>query len=261
MEYETLKLSYKDKIGIITFNRPDKLNAMSQKFFAELLSATKEMDDNDDVVVVIIKGEGKAFSSGLDFYDFLQNFKNNKQGKTDEEFLNENVIFMQDSISSIENSKKIYIAAVHGYCVGGGLDLASTCDMRVASQDAVFSILETQIGVVADLGSIQRLPRIIGEGNVRLLAYTSMKIDAKKALSIGLVNEIYKDKDEMLNGAFEIAREIISKPKKAVLGTKTALNYGLTHSTEESLRFAARFNANLFDYDTVKNRFLSNVKK
>ncbi len=261
MDYKLLKLSYKDAIGVITFNRPDKLNAMSQLFFKELLSATKEMDENDDIGVVIINAEGKAFSAGLDFNDFLQNFVENKNGKSDEEFLNDNVVFMQDSISSIERSKKIYIAAIHGYCVGGGLDLAATCDIRIASEDALFSIMETKLGVVDDLGSIQRLPRIIGEGNVRLLAYTAMKIDAKKALSIGLISEIYKDKDDVLRGAFDIANSMLSNPKEALMGTKIALNYGLFHNIDESLKFAAQYNAKLFDFDSVKSRFLSNIKK
>ncbi len=261
MEYKTLKTDFADNIGIITFNRPNKLNAMSQQFFKELLLATKAMDENDNIAVVIINAEGKAFSAGLDFNDFLQNFINNKQGKTDEEFLDDNVIFMQDSISSIERSKKIYIAAIHGYCVGGGLDLASTCDIRIASKDAVFSIMETKIGVVADLGSIQRLPRIIGEGNVRLLAYTAEMIDAEKALSIGLISEIYEDKEGVLKGAFDIAEAILSNPKEALAGTKIALNYGLSHTIDDSLRFAAEYNAKLFDFDKVKDRFLKNIKK
>ncbi len=261
MLYKLLNIEYNENIGVITFNRPDKLNAMTQEFFRELSLATKEMENNDSVSIVIINAKGKAFSAGLDFHDFLKNFIENKKDKTDEDFLNDNVVFMQNSISSIANSKKIYIAAIHGYCVGGGLDLASSCDIRIASEDAIFSIMETRVGVVADLGSIQRLPLIIGEGNVRLLAYTAMKIDAKKALSMGLISEICKDKEDVLKEAFEIAKQMLLNPPEALIGTKIALNYGLYHNIEESLRFAAEYNSKLFDFDKIKNRFLQNIKK
>ncbi len=262
MDYKLIKLDYKGAIGYITFNRPEKLNAFTQEFFSELAKAVEEMDKNDNIGVVIIKAEGDSFSAGLDFHDFLQNIEQHRNDKkSDEDFLKNNVMFMQNSISRIEQSKKIYIAAIHGYCVGGGLDLASTCDIRVASENAVFSIMETKLGVVADLGSLQRLPKIIGEGSVKLLAYTSMKIDAKTALSMGLVSRIYKNKEETIKGAENIAEKIIFNPIKAVFATKEALNYGNSHSVEESLEFAARYNAELFDFDEVKGRFLKNIKK
>ncbi len=261
MNYHSIRVEVRDSIGLILLNRPDKLNSLTMRFFHELSTASSELEKNENVVTIIITGEGKAFSSGLDFNDFLKHYEENKQGKREEDFLYNQIVFMQNSISSIANSRKVYIAAIHGYCFGGGLDLASTCDIRVASEDTLFSIMETRMGIVADLGSIQRLPRIIGESNTRLLAYTSMKIDSKTALSMGLVSRIFRNREETLKGAFDIAYKIASNPKEAVFGTKIALNYGMSSTVEDALGFAAEYNAKLFDYREIKKRFLSNLRK
>jgi enoyl-CoA hydratase len=263
MENKMIETFKEDGIGFLTLNRPDKLNALSMKLLEELRKAVEELDNDDEISVVIMKGKGRAFCAGLDFYDFLQLVQKNMTEDREKikNFLYESVVFMQESIASINRSKKIYIAAIHGFCVGGGLDIASTCDIRLATKDSVFSIMETKIGVVDDLGAIQYLPKIIGEGNTRLLAYTARKIQAKEALRIGLVSEVYENEQELMKKAKELALEIMKNPKDALAGTKEAMNYGLDHSVEESLRFAARFNSTLFNFEEVKNRFLNNVKK
>ncbi len=259
MEYQTLKVRVEDDIGFIELNRPEKLNALSRRLFEELQAAVEELDKKD-ITVVILSGNGRAFSAGLDFYEFLEDVRKASSDKL-ERFLYERVVFMQDSISSIEHSSKVYIAAISGFCVGGGLDIASTCDIRFASRDAVFSIMETRVGVVADLGALQRLPRIIGEANTRLLAYTARKIDAKEAYRIGLVNGIYDTKEALMEASIACAKEISSNPIEAIEGTKKALVYGISATTEESLRFAAEYNARIFDFDRIMERFLENVGK
>ncbi len=259
MSYKTLRVDMVEDVGIISFNRPDKLNALSMELLGELGKAVKEME-KQQTPVVILTGEGKGFSSGLDFYDFLKEIDEFK-GEDLEEFLYQKVLFMQENINAIESSSQVYIAAIHGVCVGGGLDIAATCDIRIASRDAIFSIMETKVGVVPDLGSIQRLPRIIGEANTRLLAYTSRKISAEEAMRMGLINLLCDDRDSVVEEAIKLAKEIKANPNDAVRGTKKAFVYGLSHTLDDSFRFAARYNAKIFDFNKVKRQFLNNLGK
>ncbi|WP_035589808.1 enoyl-CoA hydratase/isomerase family protein [Hippea jasoniae] len=260
---DAVKIYKEDGIGFLALNRPDKLNALNKDIFDGIAKGVKEFDKDNDVSVVVIYGEGRAFCAGLDFKDFLGRFRP-ENFKSTEDLYNavyEYVVFMQDSFSVIENSKKVYIAAINGFCVGGGLDLAATCDIRVASRDAVFSIMETQVGVIDDLGALQRLPRIIGEGHTKYLAFTSDKISSNEAYRMGLVEKITETKKELLLLAKKIAKNISSKRKKAVFGTKIALHHLREHTVAESLLFTAKSNADLFDPQLLMENFLKNIGK
>ena len=149
---------------------------------------------------------------------------------------------MQASVSSLANTTKPVIAAIHGYCIGGGVDLAAACDIRLATADAVFSVREAKVAIVADLGSLQRLPRIVNAGHVAELAYTGKDIDAARAEKIGLLNDIYPTNEDLMTAARSLAREIAANSPLAVQGTKSVLQAGDGATVEEGLEFVARWN-------------------
>jgi len=158
---------------------------------------------------------------------------------------------LQHSISSVADCPKPVLAAIHGYCIGGGVDLASACDIRLASADAVFSVRETKVAIVADLGSLQRLPHIIGKGHVAELAFTGKDITAARAKEIGLVNEVFADADAVVSGARAMAAEIASNSPLAVEGTKAVLTAGEGRSVAEGLDYVAAWNAGFLQSDDL----------
>ncbi len=255
MNYKTVKKeNVSDGVAFLTLNRPDKLNAINVEMFKEIGEAVKSMDEDGNVSVVIFKGEGDNFSSGLDFFDLFLQLKSSKDFN-----LWNHIIFMQDAFLSIYKSKKIYIAAVDGYCLGAGLDLISACDLRIATNRSKFSIAETKLGIVADLGALQHLSRILSEQIVRYWAYTSRIFDSKEAYDAGLLLKICSSKEELMEASKNIAKEIISNPQKAILNTKKVINYSLYNTLEESLRFAGKQNLEL-DEKELLSRFQSGLK-
>ena len=242
------------KIVILYLNRPEKLNAMNFKFWGKLPEVIEELENNPKISVVIIAGEGRAFSAGLDIKDFAINFKENIIAEThiQREALYKQILLMQKGFDMMANGKKIYISAVHGVCIGGGLDMISATDLRFCSKDAIFSLREIKLGIVADLGSLNRLPYIIGESNTKLLAYTGKDINSTEALRIGLVNTIYENKDELLKNVIKTARDIAINDKKVLSGIKDVLDYNLKHSIDDSLNYVALRNSSFLNTDGFK---------
>ena len=158
---------------------------------------------------------------------------------------------MQASVTAVADCPKPVIAAIHGYCIGGGVDVVSACDIRVASADAVFSVRETKVAIVADLGSLQRLPRIIGHGHVAELAFTGKDITAARAQEIGLVNDVFADADAVVAGALSMASEIAGNSPLAVEGTKAVLTAGEGRSVAEGLDYVAAWNAGFLQSDDL----------
>jgi len=255
MEYRTIK---RDKIGdgvlSITFNRPEKLNAFNVDMFKEINEVVKEIDADDNTLVVIVKGEGGNFSSGLDFFDLINYMKSNKDFD-----LWKHIIFMQDTFLSIFKSKKIFIATVDGYCLGAGLDFASACDLRVATNRAKFSVAETKLGIVADLGVLQHLIRIVGEQVVRYWAYTSRIFGAEEAFDAGLILDICETDEELKDVSENLAKSIAKNPKKAVINTKRSINYSFYNPLLESLRFTGKLNLGIDTRELIE-RFKKGLK-
>jgi enoyl-CoA hydratase len=162
------------------------------------------------------------------------------------------ILQLQDSLSCLERARMPVIAAVQGGCVGGGVDMITACDMRYCSEDAFFCIQEINIGIIADVGTLQRLPKIIPSGMARELAYTGRRLPARRAREIGLVNEVYPTQEAMLAGVMEIAREIAGHSPLAVSGSKEMLNYARDHSVEEALNYIATWQAGMFQPDDVR---------
>jgi enoyl-CoA hydratase len=243
--------------AVLYLNRPEKLNAMSWPFWRDLPFVVDDLEKDPEVRVVVIAGRGKSFSVGIDVFEFFVNNQDTLIGATPEfrEKLYDLIIQMQEGFNHMTQGNNIYIAAVHRHCIGAGLDLSSACDLRLAAKDARFSLRETKIAIVADMGSLNRLPNIIGQGNTRMLAFTGRDCPADVALRMGLVNELYENQEELMKGALELAKEIAGNADNAVRGTKKVLNYMEDHSVDDGLKYVAAWNSAFFNTDAVQKAF------
>jgi enoyl-CoA hydratase len=227
-------------VATLWLDRPEKRNAMAPSFWHDLPYAMAELGDDPDVRAVVLAGKGKSFCAGLDLTAFggagigLQQAKPASQAEANLQQVRTTRSF-QAAITSIANCPVPVIAAIHSHCIGGGIDLVTACDIRLASADATFGVRETKIGIAADAGTLQRLPGIITKGHVAELAYTGKDIDAARAEKIGLVNDVYPDQQATLDAAYAIANEIASNAPLAVRGTKFMLQQGEDLTTEQSL--------------------------
>jgi enoyl-CoA hydratase len=243
MGYEHLEIERDGHVATLWLSRPDKLNAMSADIWEDIPSAMAEIETDDSARVVVVAGRGKAFSVGIDVA-LLATLRPGA-GSTAEsnQALHGTIKRLQRTASCLAESPKPVIAAVHGYCLGGGMALATACDIRLAAVDAVFSIRETRMGLVADTGILQRLPAMIGAGHTAELAYTGKDIDAGRALSIGLVNGVFPDAGATLEAAYELAREIAGNSPLVVQGIKQVLAANQGRTVEEGLDYVARWNS------------------
>lgn len=244
-QYETYLVDIDNKIAHVRFNRPEKANSLAQTGWDELETIFKELDLRSDVRVIVLSGEGKNFCAGIDLEMFMglaQDLGIKDEGRK-REALRRNVHRLQAPINAIENCSKPVLAAIHRACVGGAVDIVTACDMRYCTSDAFFSIEEINIGMVADLGTLQRLPKLIGEGIVRELAYTGRRMLADEARERQLVNEVYDDKETMMAEVMQIAETIASKSPLSIRGTKQVLNFSRDHSVADGLEYIATWNA------------------
>ncbi|QSI78913.1 crotonase/enoyl-CoA hydratase family protein [Niveibacterium microcysteis] len=242
---QTVTLSLDSGIARITLNRPDKLNALNDEMWRELREAFTWADSTSAARVVILSGNGRAFSTGIDLAMLagLRERIRHADLARSQELLRALILDLQDCVSSIERCRKPVIAAIHGPCIGGAVDIISACDMRYASANAIFSVREIDIGMAADVGTLQRLPRIIPDGIARELAYTGRNVLAEEAKEFGLVNRVFDTPDQLLEGVGEVAATVAAKSPLAIRGVKEMLNYGRDHSVEDGLRYVATWNA------------------
>lgn len=242
--YETYLVDVENKIAHVRFNRPDKANSLAQEGWDELEAIFTELDTRSDVRVIILSGEGKNFCAGIDL-ELLANFTANlpeDEGRK-REAIRRNVKRLQAPINAIEKCSKPVLAAIHRACVGGAIDITTACDMRYCTVDAFFSIEEINVGMVADLGTLQRLPELIGEGITRELAFTGRRMNADEARERQFVNQVYADKEAMMSAVMGIAETIASKSPLSIRGTKQVLNFSRDHSVADGLEYIATWNA------------------
>jgi enoyl-CoA hydratase len=243
--YQSFRVQISQHVAQVAINRPDKANALDQVAWQELRQLFETLDALPEVRVVILSGEGRHFCSGIDL-SLLMSITNRSshscEGRSRER-LRKSILDLQSSIQAIERCRKPVLAAIHGGCIGGGVDLVSGCDMRYCTDDAFFTIKEIDVGMVADLGTLQRLPKLIGEGMVRELAYTGRNVSGKEAREIGLVNRTYADRDTMMVDVQQLAAQIAGKSPLSIRGTKEMLNYARNHSVEDGLNYIATWNA------------------
>ncbi|AYF73170.1 crotonase/enoyl-CoA hydratase family protein [Nocardia yunnanensis] len=245
-EWKAFEVESKDHIAQVTLTGPGKGNAMGPDFWRELPLVFGELDADPQVRAIVLTGSGKHFSYGLDLPAMSPLFgplladKALAAPRTD--FL-KHVREMQQSVTAVADCTKPVIAAVSGWCIGGGLDLIAAADIRLASADATFSLREAKVAIVADIGSLHRLPGIIGEGHVRELAFTGKDIDAARAEKIGLVNDVYADQDAVLDAAHALAREIAGNPPLVVQGIKDVLDQPKRGKVADGLRYVSVWNS------------------
>ena len=196
--FDTLELHIEQQVATVSLNRPDKANSMNAAMWAELQACFEWLDEEPAVRAVILAGNGKHFCAGLDLAMFGNLHGASSEPARRAEHLRRTILRLQDNLSAIEKCRKPVLAAIHNTCIGGGVDMTCCADMRYATEDAYFSIREIDIGMTADVGTLQRLPKLIPDGAVRELAYTGRAMDAEEARELGFVNRVYEDRETML---------------------------------------------------------------
>ncbi|XP_063168714.1 delta(3,5)-Delta(2,4)-dienoyl-CoA isomerase, mitochondrial isoform X2 [Candoia aspera] len=253
--YETLKLErVRGKVLHVELNRPEKRNAMNVAFWREMVECFNKIAQDSECHVVVISGAGKMFTSGIDLMDMGSVFLMAEGDDMARKAWNirKKIRDYQESFTVLEKCPKPIIAAIHGGCIGGGVDLISACDIRYCTQDAWFQVKEVDLGLAADVGTLQRLPRIIGNRSlVNELAFTARKLMAPEAESCGLVSRVFRDQESMLQSAFDLATEIASKSPIAVQGTKINLVYSRDHSVPEGLKYMATWNMSMLQTEDI----------
>lgn len=233
-------------VARLIMNRPDKANGMTPDFWADLPRLLASLDRDETVRVALIKGEGRHFTGGMDLAAFagLANLFRQDPGRA--AFAMRNMILnLQDAFNAIERTRFPVIAAVHGACIGAGIDMITACDLRLASADASFSVEEIHIGMAADVGTLQRLPKLIPPSVAAELAYTGRRFDAAEAKAIGLVSRVLDDKDALDAAAEELASSIAAKSPLAIAGIKRNLAYARDHSVADGLDYIATWNGGM----------------
>ena len=263
MQFETLSVTLQDHIATVRLNRPDKANAMNATMWQEIRKAFQWVDDTPEARVAILQGEGKLFTGGIDL-SMMMSLAPQRQGACDgraREALRRTVLDLQDTLTSLERCRKPVLAAIHGGCIGGGIDLITCADMRYASQDAYFTVKEIDIGMVADVGTLQRLPRLVGDGMARELAYTGRKFSAAEALEMRLVNRVFESRDALYSGVREIAATIAAKSPLSIRGTKEMITYARDHSVADGLNYIATWNAAMLMSQDLTEAMSANMAK
>ena len=243
MGYDHLEIEQSGHVATVWLNRPEKLNAMSEDMWVDLPAAMGDLDADETVRVVVLAGRGSSFTVGIDIemLSSLQPTGSSEENVSDR--LYTQIKRLQVTGSCLADSPKPVIAAVHGHCLGGGMGLITACDIRYGSAESVFSIRETRMAIVADVGTLQRLPAIVGAGHTAELAFTGADIDATRAAEIGLLNRVFPDAAATYEAALELAGQIASNSPLVVQGIKTILSVDEPRSTAESLEQVARWNS------------------
>ena len=257
--FETLKLEKKDHIASVIFNRPQKRNTATPGFFAELKLMFEEIDQDPEIRVVILRGEGKSFCAGLDLQEAAGLFEPSTPASSEK--IRQLAVRWQGSMDAIEFCRKPVIAAVHSHCIGAGVDIISACDIRVASKDAVFSVRETRMAMIADLGTLQRLQPIVGDGWFRELALTGRDFDAALAKEMGLLTHLCEDQEEAYREAEKIAEEIASNSPLAVQATKDVLIHTRDQGFRSGLAYAAQKQATVIPSEDLMEAFQAFMEK
>ncbi len=266
MGYECFDVEVVDKVGHVKMNRPDKANSMIAAFWRELPQIVDEMSSSGSVRAMVLSSEGRHFCSGMDLSVFADNDAiipdagtKGHRSRRNESFRT-TALKLQDSFTALERARMPVLCAIQGACIGGGIDMISAADMRYADETAFFSIQEINIAMTADVGTLQRMPKLVAEGVVRELAYTGRKWSAAEAHAAGFINAVYPDHASMLDAVMDTAAEIASKSPMAVWGTKQTMHYTRDHSIAEGLDFIANWNAAMFDTDDMGEAFAAQME-
>lgn len=267
MGYQCFEVEVADKVGHIRMNRPEKSNSMIPAFWRELPEIIDDLSAGGSVRAIVLSSEGRHFCSGMDLEVFSASDELDTGGggsghrsRRNERFRS-TALKLQDTFTSLERARVPVLCAIQGACVGGGIDLVSAADMRYADESAFFSIAEINIGMTADVGTLQRMPKLVPEGIVRELAYTGRRWSAAEAKAAGFVNAVYPDHASLVDAVMGVAAEIASKSPMAVWGTKQTMHFTRDHSVADGLEYIANWNAAMFDTDDMAEAFTAKMEK
>jgi len=245
---EFFELSHENGVAHLVLNRPERLNTMTPAFFPAVRDAVRDLDGAGATRALVISSTGKHFSAGMSLDVFAGGFAALAATTARERLaFQESLRRLIDCFSTIDEARFPVVCAIQGGCIGGALDLATACDLRVCSADAFFTVQEISIGMTADLGVLQRLPKIVPQGVAREMAYTGERLGAERALAVGLVNAVLPDAAATVERALALARTIASKSPLAIAGSKLALNHARDHSTASALQQMTLLQSAIFD--------------
>ena len=242
---ETIAISVKGAVALIELNRPQKANALNAQMWLEFEKAFRWLDRESQLRVGILSARGEHFTSGIDL-EFLMSISRQVETLSEvdkQAALRHEIVKLQDAVSAIEQCRKPVIAAIKGACIGAGVDIITACDIRYAAKNATFSVKEVDLAIVADLGTLQRLPRLINPGTTRELAYTGRQFKAVEALAMGLISDSYESSDPLMTTVHQLAQAIADKSPLTIQGIKQTLNYSSEHDIQAGLDYVAYKNA------------------
>ena len=263
MTYKSFTVTLAEHIAHVQLSRPEALNSMNADFWVELPQCMRDIEASGEARVIVISSTGKHFSAGMDLGVF-SNPKSVPMGGDPgrmAENLRRVVMQLQATLSSLEEVRLPVLAAIHGGCIGGALDMVCAADCRYATADAYFTIKETELGMTADVGTLQRLPKLSPQGVVRELAFTGRNFSAQEALALGLVNQVFESQEAMLAGVMAIAAQIVKHSPLAVTGCKEMLNYSRDHSVADSLKYMATWQSGMFRPHDMMKTFQAKATK
>jgi enoyl-CoA hydratase len=261
MTHECFAVETTGRVAHLRMIRPERSNSMIPSFWRELPEIVDDLSAAGKVRAIVLSAEGRHFCSGMDLSVFAGNDTLGVEGggsghrSRRNEAFRSTALKLQDTFTALERARMPVLCAIQGACVGGGVDLVSAADLRYADETAFFSIAEINIGMTADVGTLQRMPKLVPEGIVRELAYTGRRWSAAEAKAAGFVNEVFPDHDALVAGVLAIAEEIATKSPMAIWGTKQTMHYTRDHRVDDGLEYIANWNAAMFDTDDMGEAF------
>jgi enoyl-CoA hydratase len=263
MSYECFQVDIADNIAHVILNRPEKRNSMNHAFWRELPEIIEDIDSNARARVIVISSTGPHFSAGLDLSMFQGGTNEGAKPSKNQRAVSSynHILHMQKSFNCLEACRLPVLVAIQGGAFGGGVDLATACDIRYATEDAFLIIQEINIALTADVGTFPRLVKLIPEGIVRELAYTGRRMLATEAQQVGLVNRVFPDHPAMLKEVMAIAKEIASKAPVAVYGSKRMINYARDHTTADALDYISIWNTSMSNNEEILEAMSANSEQ
>jgi enoyl-CoA hydratase/carnithine racemase len=261
--FETLDVSLDSGVVHVRLNRPDKANAMNRAMWNDIRRVFRWIDDTPAARVAVLAGYGAHFTAGIDLAllgGVQSEVRDECEGRSREK-LRRLILDLQDTLTSLERCRKPVLAAVHGACIGGGVDLVCCADMRYCSADAVFQVKEIDLGMTADVGTLQRLPRLVHDGIARELVYTGRKFAADEARAIGFVNQVFESREQLATGVAALAGAIAAKAPLAIRGAKEMLTYARDHSVVDGLTYVATWNAAMLLSSDLQEAFAAGMEQ
>jgi enoyl-CoA hydratase len=274
MGYTCFDVTESDHVAHVQLNRPDKLNSMIPEFWTELPEIVRGISAKGQARAIVLSSTGKHFSAGMDLSVFtggggdLGGSGSSSGGETRaaeagrvRARLRETALTLQDSFTALEKARMPVIAAIQGGCIGGAVDMVTACDLRYASADAFFVIQEINIGMTADVGTLQRLPKLIPDAVCRELAYLGGRMPAQRAYEVGLINGVYDTHEDLVAGALDVAAQIAAKSPLAIWGSKEMITYARDHSVADSLNYIATWQTGMFQPADMMESFSAKADK